>query len=199
MSGNGSGFSEFKSDDVLPVEKISATSSGDLLNSMKSKLIGGKKEKKSSAKKGGKKGKKQSAKKGGKKEKKSSLKKGGKKILGGDEEEEEDFVVEEDSTLPADEELVVDEEIAVRDDKEEFMGGDLTQQRLKGNKVFDAYHIEPKIEEIKRDPRLAEMERENIAKYEEFLKNNSKGGKKSAKKSKKSKNSKKSVKKFWLF
>jgi hypothetical protein len=188
MSGNGSGFSEFKSDDVLPVEKISATSSGDILNSMKSKLVGGKKEKKSSAKKGG------------KKEKKSSLKKGGKKILGGDEEEEEvpvveeEFVVEEDSTVPADEELVVEEEFAVRDDKEEFMGG-----VPKATVMYDPYHIEPRREAIKLDPLVEEQKQKNIAEYEEFMKNNSKGGKKSAKKSKKSKNSKKSVKKFWLF
>ena len=176
MSGNGSGFSEFKSDDVLPVEKISATSSGDILNSMKSKLVGGKKEKK------------------------SSLKKGGKKILGGDEEEEEvpvveeEFVVEEDSTVPADEELVVEEEFAVRDDKEEFMGG-----VPKATVMYDPYHIEPRREAIKLDPLVEEQKQKNIAEYEEFMKNNSKGGKKSAKKSKKSKNSKKSVKKFWLF
>lgn len=36
MSGNGSTFSDFKSDSVLPTEIPTATSSGEVLNGMKS-------------------------------------------------------------------------------------------------------------------------------------------------------------------
>jgi hypothetical protein len=36
MSGNGSTFSEFKPDAVLPTPVVSATSSGEIVNNMKS-------------------------------------------------------------------------------------------------------------------------------------------------------------------
>ena len=46
MSGNGSMFSEFKPDAVLPSPVTTATSGGEVLNSMKS-MAGGKKSKRS--------------------------------------------------------------------------------------------------------------------------------------------------------
>ena len=50
MSGNGSMFSEFKPDAVLPSPVTTATSGGEVLNSMKStagQMTGGKKSKRS--------------------------------------------------------------------------------------------------------------------------------------------------------
>ena len=51
MSGNGSMFSEFKADAVLPSPATSATSGGEVLNAMKSSaappMAGGKKSKRS--------------------------------------------------------------------------------------------------------------------------------------------------------
>jgi hypothetical protein len=47
MSGNGSMFSEFKPDAVLPSPVTTATSGGEVLNAMKSSMAGGKKSKRS--------------------------------------------------------------------------------------------------------------------------------------------------------